>query len=60
MMRQLYLSKVEQVLSGEDEFHNNSSMLIIPKHRAVDIDTRDDFEFAEQLFQDKAFKRENE
>ena len=53
---QLYLSKVEQVLSGEDEFHNNSSMLIIPKHRAVDIDTPDDFEFAEQLFQIKLSK----
>jgi len=53
---QLYLSRVEQVLSDAEEFDNNSSMLVIPKHRAVDIDTPDDFEFAERLFQIKLAK----
>lgn len=50
---QLYLSRVEQILSDSAEFDINSSMLVIPKHRAVDIDTPDDFEFAERLFQMK-------
>ncbi len=49
---QLYLSTTKQILSDEDEFSStSSSMLIIPRHRAVDIDTPDDFEFAERLFQ---------
>ena len=47
---QLYLSSVQSVLDGYGEFSNRSTMFILPRHKVIDIDTGEDYEFAERLF----------
>jgi len=47
---QFYLATTKAVLDETQAFSNYSSPLIIPRYRAVDIDTKEDFELAEKLF----------
>ncbi len=47
---QLYLSTLDAVLAGLGEFSNDSTMFILPRHKVIDIDTPEDYEFAERLF----------
>ena len=47
---QLYLSTVTSVLEGYGEFTKRSTMFILPRHKVIDIDTGEDYEFAERLF----------
>lgn len=47
---QLYLSTLNAVLAGLGEFSNDSTMFILPRHKVIDIDTPEDYEFAERLF----------
>ena len=47
---QLYLSTLNAVLAGLGEFSNDSTMFILPRHKVIDIDTAEDYEFAERLF----------
>ena len=47
---QLYLSTLKAVLDGLGEFSNDSTMFILPRHKVIDIDTPEDYEFAERLF----------
>lgn len=46
---QFYWGKAEAWLSQQDVFSSGKAV-IIPQHRAVDIDTPDDWEWAEHLF----------
>jgi len=47
---QLYLSTVKSVLDGFGEFSNTSTMFVLPRHKVIDIDTGEDYAFAERLF----------
>ena len=47
---QFYLARKDAVLHDVSGFSDQASMLILPRHRAVDIDTMEDFVIAERLF----------
>jgi pseudaminic acid cytidylyltransferase len=47
---QLYFSTTDAVLEGSGEFSNDSTMFVLPRHKVIDIDTAEDYEFAERLF----------
>jgi pseudaminic acid cytidylyltransferase len=47
---QFYFAKLSAVLNNISAFSKASRMLVLPRHRVVDIDTMEDFEVAERLF----------
>ncbi|MGQ3295081.1 MAG: pseudaminic acid cytidylyltransferase, partial [Shinella sp.] len=47
---QFYLTKPETALQGTPVFGAHASLIVLPRHRVVDIDTMEDFELAERLF----------
>ncbi len=47
---QFYLARKNAVLNDVLPFSDQSSILVLPRHRVVDIDTLEDLEFAEKLF----------
>jgi pseudaminic acid cytidylyltransferase len=47
---QFYFARVSAVLEDVAIFSPDSRMLVLPRHRVVDIDTPEDFEVAEGLF----------
>jgi len=47
---QFYFSKLSAVLNDVSAFSKASRMLVLPRHRVVDIDTMEDFKLAERLF----------
>ena len=47
---QFYLAKTRSVLSLTSSFSKDSSMFLLKRDNAVDIDTEEDLEFAEKLF----------
>jgi pseudaminic acid cytidylyltransferase len=47
---QLYLSNLHFIMDGSEQFLKNSIMFVLPRHKVVDIDTPEDYEFAERLF----------
>ena len=47
---QFYFAKLSAVLNNISAFSKASRMLVLPRHRVVDIDTMEDFEVAEWLF----------
>jgi N-acylneuraminate cytidylyltransferase len=48
---QFYLSKVSAVLNNTPYFSKASRMMVIPRHRVVDIDTIEDLKIAERHFE---------
>ena len=46
---QFYTGRAETWLS-ETELHNGSAAIILPAWRSIDIDTEEDWEFAEQIY----------
>lgn len=46
---QFYFSKVEAVLNEAPAFSKNASIIFVPRHRVVDIDTEEDLVLAEKL-----------
>lgn len=47
---QFYLAKPDTALQGNPVFGPHASLIVLPRHRVVDIDTVEDFEQAERLF----------
>jgi pseudaminic acid cytidylyltransferase len=47
---QFYLARPETALNGAPVFGPHASLVVLPRHRVVDIDTVEDFELAERLF----------
>lgn len=47
---QFYLARKDAVLNDVSGFSDQASILVIPRHRVVDIDTMEDFVIAERLF----------
>jgi N-acylneuraminate cytidylyltransferase len=47
---QFYLARAETALLAKPTFGPHTTMLVLPRHRVVDIDTMEDFEIAERLF----------
>jgi pseudaminic acid cytidylyltransferase len=47
---QFYLARKEAVLKNVSSFSDQASILVLPRHRVVDIDTMEDFITAERLF----------
>lgn len=47
---QFYLARKDAVLNDVSSFPDQTSILVLPRHRVVDIDTMEDFVIAERLF----------
>jgi N-acylneuraminate cytidylyltransferase len=48
---QFYFSKISAVLNETPFFSHTARMIVIPRHRVVDIDTMDDLKLATKLFE---------
>jgi len=53
---QFCFSKLSAVLNNISTFSNASRMIVLPRYRAVDIDTFEDFELAQKLFMNTSKK----
>jgi len=47
---QFYLTKPATALQGLPNYGPHASLIVLPRHRVVDIDTMEDFELAERMF----------
>jgi N-acylneuraminate cytidylyltransferase len=56
---QFYWGRTSAWLSGKAIFGNNSSAILLPKYRVMDIDTSEDWVMAEYLFKVINLEREN-